>query len=161
MDLASAEARRRGTDVVDTGDVLVGLIREGNGIAGHVLSDDSVTVELVVGARGAVSAGSDVTLAGIESQGLLEAAWLRHDYVGTEHLLLALCCLKAGKAAQLLTNLGKRPVELCSFVLEILGHHEEWERWLLDHRDLVGPCDRPIRSYCLLHRRPPANTGRE
>jgi ATP-dependent Clp protease ATP-binding subunit ClpC len=150
IDLATAEATRRGVEVVDSVDVLIGLIREGDGIAGHVLRADSITIELVLGARDSVSAGSDITLADVESQALKEATWLRHNYVGTEHLLLTLCCLKEGKAVQLLTHLNKRPVQLCSFVLEILGHHEEWERWLLDHRHLVGCCDLPLRSICFL-----------
>jgi ATP-dependent Clp protease ATP-binding subunit ClpC len=152
MDLASAEAVERSAEVVDTVDVLIGLIREGDGVAGHALRADCIAVELIRGARDAISAGPDLTLADVESQGLKEGAWLQHNYVGTEHLLLALCCLKEGKAARLLTSLGKPPVQLCSFVLEILGHEDEWERWLLEHRDLVGPCELPLRSICFLDR---------
>jgi ATP-dependent Clp protease ATP-binding subunit ClpC len=148
MDLASAETAQRGADVVDTVDILVGLIREGDGIAAHVLRAVSVTVEQIYGPRDSVSAAPDVTLADVESQALKETAWFRHGYVGTEHLLLALCCLKEGKAARILAGLGQPPVQLCSFILEILGHNEEWERWLLEHRDRIESRNGPLRSYC-------------
>lgn len=147
MDFASEEAARRSAEVIDTVDIVVGLIRDGDGVAAHVLRADSITIELAWGARDLVFAGPDVTMMDVESQAAKQAAWLGHCYVGTEHLLLALCCLRTGKAAQLFASLGKSPVQLCSFDLEILGHHEEWDRWLLDHRDLVGPCDVPIQSY--------------
>ncbi len=52
-------------------------------------------------------------------------------------MLLGICCLKDSKAAQLLERLGKHPVQLCHFVVEILGHGDEWDRWLTDHPELT------------------------
>jgi hypothetical protein len=125
MYLASAEAARRGEDSPDTVDMLVGMLREADGIAGRVLAYDSVEVDLVLGARDSVCGEPDVSLADVESRSLIEAAWLHHSYAGTEHLLLAVCCL------------NKHPVQICWFVLQILGHFDEWERWLAEHPDVA------------------------
>ncbi len=138
MSLASAEAARRGDDSVDTVDVLVGMLREGKkSIAWHVLSHHCsvpVDVDHVLAARQAVCAISDVPLAEFVSQSHLEVKWLGHSYVGTEHLLLAVCALVRSRAARLLTASGNPPVQVCSHVLDILGHFE-LERWLVDHPD--------------------------
>jgi hypothetical protein len=138
MDLASAEAARRGDDSVDTVDVLVGMLREGKkSIAGNVLSfhcSVPVDVDLVLAGRQAVCDVPDVTLADLVSQSLLEVRWRNHNYVGTEHLLLAVCALVRSRGARLLTALGNRPVQVCSHVLDILGHFE-LDRWVADHPD--------------------------
>jgi ATP-dependent Clp protease ATP-binding subunit ClpC len=138
MDLASAEAGRRGDNSVDTVDVLVGMLREGKeSIAWHVLVFQCpvpVDVNLVLDARPAVCDVADVSLTELVSQSLLEAKWLNHNYVGTEHLLLAICALVRSRAARLLTASGNRPVQVCSYVLDILGHFD-LERWLADHPD--------------------------
>ena len=148
IELASAEAAQRGDDLVDTVDILVGMLREGNGIAGHVLARDSVDVDLVLGVRDSVCTDPDASLADVESRSLIEAAWLNHGYVGTEHLLLALCCLNKSRGARLLAGLGKPPVQICSFVLDILGRTDEWERWLVDHSDVAhGHGTTAMRSY--------------
>jgi hypothetical protein len=53
--------------------------------------------------------------------------------VGTEHLLLGVCSLTDCKAVRLLSGIGKPPVELCQEVLELLGHGNEWNRWIAEH----------------------------
>lgn len=62
------------------------------------------------------------------SRCLVEAEWFNHHYVGTEHLLLGVCCLTCCKAAKLLTDIGKPPIELCQLVVEVVGHGHEWGR---------------------------------
>jgi ATP-dependent Clp protease ATP-binding subunit ClpC len=132
--LATAEAVLRGESVADTVDLLVGMLREGKGIAGHVLAFFSgVELDLILGARDSVRGVPDVSLADVESRCLIEAAWLHHNYVGTEHLLLAVCCLDKSRGARLLATLGKHPVQVCSYVFDILGTSDDWERWLVDH----------------------------
>jgi ATP-dependent Clp protease ATP-binding subunit ClpC len=139
MRLASEEAARRGDDSVDTVDVLVGMLREGKeSVAWHVLSvhcSVSVDVSLVVTGRQSVCDVPDVALAEFVAQSLLEAKWLNHRYVGTEHLLLAVCALVRSRAARLLTASGNGPVQICSHILDILGHFESLDRWLVDHPD--------------------------
>ncbi len=149
MYLASAEAARRGEDSPDTVDMLVGMLREADGIAWRVLAHDSVEVDLVLGARDSVCGEPDVSLADVESRSLIEVAWLNHGYVGTEHLLLAVCCLNKSRGARLLVGLGKQPLQLCSFVLEILGHQDEWRRWLAEHPEMArGHDTTALRGLC-------------
>jgi ATP-dependent Clp protease ATP-binding subunit ClpC len=141
MNLASVEAARRADDSVDTVDVLVGMLREGKeSVAWHVLSvhcSVSVDINLVLAGRQAVCDVSDVPLAEFVSQSLLEAKWLDHRYVGTEHLLLAVCALFRSRAARLLAASGNGPVQICSHVLGIVGRarDDELDRWLVDHPD--------------------------
>jgi ATP-dependent Clp protease ATP-binding subunit ClpC len=141
MNLASAEAARRGDDSIDTVDVLVGMLREGKeSVAWHVLSfhcSVPVDVDLVLAARQAVCDLPDVAFEELISQSLLEAKWLDHRYVGTEHLLLAVCALVRSRAARLLADSGNGPVQVCSHILDIVGRarDDELERWLVDHPD--------------------------
>jgi ATP-dependent Clp protease ATP-binding subunit ClpC len=138
--LATAEAAGRGESMADTVDLLVGMLREGGGVAWHVLAFfSSVALEAVLGARESTCAEPDVSLADVESRCRIEATWLDHHYPGTEHLLLAVCCLDKSRGARLLTQLGKQPVQVCSSVFDILGHSDDWERWLADDHPQMAP----------------------
>ena len=53
-----------------------------------------------------------------------EARLLRHNYIGTEHLLLGLLREDQGVAAKALTSLGIAPDEVRDQVVEIIGHGE-------------------------------------
>jgi ATP-dependent Clp protease ATP-binding subunit ClpC len=133
IDLASVEAAGRGDELVDTVDVVVGMLREGSGIAAYALRNNSIGLDAVLRGRDSVCDRPDVTLADVESRSLIEADWLGHRYPGTEHLLLAVCCLDQSRGARLLACLGYHPVQLCSYVIDMLGRTDEWERWLVTH----------------------------
>ena len=133
VELASGEATRLGDGSVNTIHLLVGMLREGEGVAGKVLAEFDVNVDTVLGAYKLMGSESDATLEDVESQCLIEAEWFNHRYAGTEHLLLGVCCLTNCRAAKLLTDIGKPPVELCQLVVEVVGHGHEWKRWLVDH----------------------------
>ncbi len=49
-----------------------------------------------------------------------EAARLRHDYIGTEHLLLGLTRLGEGRAIEMITNLGLEPADLKASIEEVV-----------------------------------------
>ncbi len=49
-----------------------------------------------------------------------EAARLRHDYIGTEHLLLGLIRLGEGRAIEIITNLGLEPPDLKASIEEVV-----------------------------------------
>ena len=49
-----------------------------------------------------------------------EAARLRHDYIGTEHLLLGLIRLGEGRAIDVMTNLGLDLMDLKSSIEEVV-----------------------------------------
>jgi len=134
---ASAEAERLGHAAADTVDLLLGMIREGMGIAGVALAQHGIGADTVIRLYDSVSAQPDVTFDELTARSHREAKWFGHPYMGTEHLLLAVCCMTDSRAARLLRRVGKHPVELCRFVVEILGHHHEWDRWLAEHRDVA------------------------
>lgn len=140
VDLAAAEASRLGDDSVNTVHLLVGMLREGEGVAAKVLGEYEIEIDTVLDADKSIGLGTDATLSEVESRCLAEAEWFKHRYVGTEHLLLGVCCLTDCRAAKLLADIGKPPVELCQLVVEVVGHGHEWNRWLADHPEL--PVDR-------------------
>ena len=136
VDLASAEAAQLGDASVNTIHLLVGMLREGKGVAGNVLAEYGIDVDAVLEAYQSIGHEPDATLEDVESRCLVEAKWFKHNYVGTEHLLLGVCSLANCKAAKLLSDIGKPPVELCQSAVDLLGHGHEWNRWLTDHPEL-------------------------
>lgn len=114
--LAHEEARHLGHNFVGTEQILVGLIGEGTGIAAKVLKSQGVTlnearieVEKIIG-RGSGVVGADIPFTPRSKRvlelSLEEARSLGHDYISTEHLLLALIQDGSGVAAKVLENLG-------------------------------------------------------
>lgn len=100
MMLAQEEARRLGHNFVGTEQILLGMIGEGTGIAakalkskGVNLKDARLKVEKIIG-RGAGFVAKEIPFTPRAKRLLeyscYEAQRLRHDYVGTEHLLLGL-----------------------------------------------------------------------
>jgi ATP-dependent Clp protease ATP-binding subunit ClpC len=116
--LAQADARDLGHDYLGTEHLLLGLLREGDGVGGRVLADLGVTLPQVrralvgiVGRGDAAGAGA-IRLTPRSKRVLVlaadEAQRLGHDYLGTEHLLLALVREGDGVAAGILESLGVR-----------------------------------------------------
>jgi PII-like signaling protein len=124
---------------VDSVDVLLAMLRENTGVAWGVLAHLNVDVETVERClREQVSRDepSAAYLAALDAKSLAEAKWLDHNYAGTEHLLLALCQIRPSAATDVLTRLGVQPRDICKQVLDLLGHHDDWQRWLADHPDM-------------------------
>jgi PII-like signaling protein len=133
---AAVESRRV---YVDSVDVLLSMLREKIGVAGRVLAQLNVDIETVERClREQVSRDepSDAYLSALEAKSLAEAKWLDHHYAGTEHLLLALCETRPSAATDVLMRLGVQPRDVCREVLQLLGHHDDWQRWLADHPDM-------------------------
>jgi ATP-dependent Clp protease ATP-binding subunit ClpC len=133
--LAQDEARRLQHGYIGTEHLLLGLIREEQGIAARVLALRGVELEA---ARSQVTqmvghGGEPVTapqlpltprLNNILHLSLREAAALRHDYIGTEHLLIALLREGGGVALNLLRQLGVSPEQVWDDVYRQLGAAE-------------------------------------
>ncbi len=137
--LARAQARQSHRGFVDSVDVLLAMIREPGGIAGHVLADlgiQSDTVEKCLRDEVSRESPTDNFLAQLYKNSVSEANLMRDRFVGTEHLLLALCETRPSAATDIFMRLGCQPRELCQDVLEILGRHDDWQRWLADHPDM-------------------------
>jgi ATP-dependent Clp protease ATP-binding subunit ClpC len=133
LGLAQDEAHRLGHNYIGTEHILIGLAREGNGVAAQVLGTlgaDSdqirVAVEAVIG-RGdrAVQGESGLTPRAkrVLEFAVDEARRLGHHYVGTEHLLLGLMREREGIAAGVLERLGLNPDRVRSEILEALSQN--------------------------------------
>jgi ATP-dependent Clp protease ATP-binding subunit ClpC len=115
--LAKKEAQRLNHNYLGTEHVLLGLLKLGQGIAVNVLRNLNLDyetvrteVERLVGFGPEIQVYGDPALTGkvkkVFEFANEEAASLNHNYVGTEHLLLALLRQTDGVAAQVLENLN-------------------------------------------------------
>lgn len=132
MLLAQEEALRLNHNYIGTEHILLGLLREGEGIAAQVLKNKGITLEIVRNnIEELVGIGEEKTskILGytprtktVVEYSLSEAQNLGHNYIGTEHLLLALLREGDGIAAQLLKAMG---LSFEDVVQEILQHMNE------------------------------------
>jgi ATP-dependent Clp protease ATP-binding subunit ClpA len=116
--LSREESARLHHEYVGTEHLLLGLIREGEGVGATVLQNLDVNLdelqdrieEIVKKGNASVVAGPDLPYTS-RAKKVLELAMgqasdMKHRYVGTEHLLLGLIEEEKGIAAQLLADLG-------------------------------------------------------
>jgi ATP-dependent Clp protease ATP-binding subunit ClpC len=114
--LAQDEARALKHNYIGTEHILLGLLREEEGLAARVLESLDITVEEVrAQVARIVGQGDEVTTGQIPftprakkvlELSLREALNLGHRYIGTEHILLGMLREKEGVAAQLLHRRG-------------------------------------------------------
>ena len=113
---AQGEAQRFNHNYIDTEHVLLGLLREEEGVAARVLANLGVelnkvraAVEFIVG-RGEKPSGGEIGLTPrakrVIELGIDEARRSGHNYIGTEHLLLGLLRGTEGVAVGILENFG-------------------------------------------------------
>src|SRR3982750_4845178 len=138
MQLANQEAQRFNHEYVGTEHVLLGLIKEGSGVAANVLKNlDADPGKSRNEGEKLVKSGPDMVTMGklpqtprakkVIEYAIEEARNLNHNYVGTEHLLLGLLREHDGVAAQVLMNLGLKLEEVREEVLNLLGAGVESE----------------------------------
>lgn len=133
LSLAQEEAVRLGHTNIGTEHILLGLIREGDGIAAKALvalglgmEKIQKEVETLIG-RGS---GQPTSIAytprakKVIELSMDEARKLGHTYVGTEHILLGLIREGEGVAARVLNNLGVSLNKARGQVLQLLGSTE-------------------------------------
>ncbi|MBF8189570.1 Clp protease [Nonomuraea sp. K274] len=129
--LAQEEARTMNHDYIGTEHILLGLVHEGEGLAALVL--DSCGVELAhvrafvdreVG-HGAKPPGGHIPFTPrakkVLELSLREALQLRHNYIGTEHILLGLIREGEGLAAQALVDCGADLADVRQRLLDRVG----------------------------------------
>ncbi|MDE3004766.1 MAG: ATP-dependent Clp protease ATP-binding subunit [Gemmatimonadota bacterium] len=130
--MAREEAIRLQHDYVGTEHILLGLIREGEGVAAAVLQHLSVDLEQIhERVEESVRKGKATIALGelpytsrakkVLEFAMKEARELTHSYVGTEHLLLGLLREEKGIAAQVLNSLGVTLDEARGETLKVLG----------------------------------------
>ena len=136
MQLANQEAQRFNHEYIGTEHVLLGLVKEGSGVAANVLKNldiDLRKIRLEVERIVQHGPGGDNATLGrlphtprakkVIEYSIEEARNLNHNYVGTEHLLLGLLREQEGVAAQVLMNLGLKLEDVREEVLNLLGHN--------------------------------------
>jgi ATP-dependent Clp protease ATP-binding subunit ClpC len=133
LQMAREEAARLHHEYVGTEHILLGLIREGEGVAAAVLTNLNVDLEeiqqkieeTVKKGKAAAAAGPDLPYTSrakkVLELAMSEARELNHSYVGTEHLLLGLLREQEGVAAQVLMNLGVKLEQVRAEVLVVMG----------------------------------------
>jgi ATP-dependent Clp protease ATP-binding subunit ClpC len=134
LQMAREEAARLHHEYVGTEHILLGLIREGEGVAAAVLTNLNVDLEEIQqkieetvkkGKAPAAAGPPDLPYTSrakkVLELAMAEARELNHSYVGTEHLLLGLLREEKGIAAQVLTDAGVNLEQARAETLRLLG----------------------------------------
>lgn len=132
MALAREEARRFNHEYIGTEHILLGLVKEGSGVAANVLQNLDVELKKVrLEIEKIVQTGPDLISVGqlpftprvkkTLEFAMEEARALGHNYIGTEHLLLGLLREQEGVAAQVLMNLGLKLDDVREEIIGLLG----------------------------------------
>lgn len=133
MQLANQEAQRFNHEYIGTEHILLGLVKEGSGVAANVLKNLEVDLRKIrLEVEKLVQSGPEMVTVGklpqtprakkVIEYSMEEARNLNHTYVGTEHILLGLLREQEGVAAQVLMNLGLKLEDVREEVLNLLGH---------------------------------------
>ncbi len=132
MQLASQEAQRLNHEYIGTEHILLGLIKEGGGVAANVLKNLDIGLRKIrLEVEKIICCGPDMVTMGklpqtprakkVIEYANEEARDLNHNYVGTEHLLLGLLREEEGVAAIILMNLGLKSKDVRFAVLNYLA----------------------------------------
>src|SRR6266545_1609487 len=129
--LAQEEARMLNHNYIGTEHILLGLIHEGEGVAGKALESLNISpeavrqqVEEIIGQGQAAPTGHipfTPRAKKVLELSLREALQLGHNYIGTEHILLGLIREGEGVAAQVLQKLGADLNRVRQTVIQLLS----------------------------------------
>ncbi|CQR71566.1 Negative regulator of genetic competence ClpC/MecB [Sporomusa ovata DSM 2662] len=128
--LAQQEAAKYGHGYIGTEHLLLGLLREGEGVAAKALNSLGLEIAAVrvhvenilgTGQQQTSDIGYTPRAKKVIELAMEEALRLGHNYVGTEHILLGLIREGEGIAAQVLTGLGVDINLMRQRVIEMLG----------------------------------------
>ncbi len=155
MQLANQESQRFNHEYIGTEHILLGLVKEGSGVAANVLKNLDVDLRRVrLEVEKILQSGPDMLTGRKLPQtprakkaieyAIEEARELNHNYVGTEHLLLGLLRENEGVAAQVLMNFGLRLQDVREEVLVLLGHNAADRDRNVD--DVRWPPENPLQD---------------
>ena len=130
---AAEAAMELGHNYVGTEHLLVGLIREGDGVAGKILEANGLTDDKVIDLI-AEMIGTGAPIDNIQPEATprtkrvfehsyIEARRLGHNYIGTEHLLIALLRESESVAVRILVELGVQPQTLYNDIIRLLNEN--------------------------------------
>ena len=131
MQLANQEAQRLRHEYIGTEHILLGLMREGSGVAANVLRNLRVDLrDIRLEVERLLAVGPDATKGKLpltpRAKNVIEyavaaARELNHNYIGSEHLLLGLLREQEGVAAQVLAHLGVTSDKTTTEIISLLG----------------------------------------
>ena len=134
---AAESALELGHNYVGTEHLLIGLIREGEGVAGKILEANEVSEDKVIEKISAMVGTGEPIPSGqpeatprtkrVFERSYIEAQRMGHNYVGTEHLLIALLRERECLAVRILVSLGVQPKDLYQDVMQLLNDTGEEE----------------------------------
>ena len=138
LTLAQEEAQRFNHNYIGTEHLLLGLVREGDGVAARVLSNMGVqlpkvrsAVEFIIG-RGETMVMGEIGLTPrakkVIELAVDEARRLNHHYIGTEHLLLGLVREGEGIAAGVLESLGVNLEKVRAQVMQVVSQSPSYSQ---------------------------------
>jgi ATP-dependent Clp protease ATP-binding subunit ClpC len=135
LSLAQEEAQRLQHNYIGTEHLLLGLVREGEGVAGKVLTSLGVDLKRVRKAvEDIIGRGDRIVLGEIGltprakkviELAVDEARRLNHHYIGTEHLLLGLLREGEGIGAGVLESFGLSLQEVRAKTIEVLNEQSK------------------------------------
>jgi ATP-dependent Clp protease ATP-binding subunit ClpC len=152
LTLAQEEAHRFNHNYIGTEHLLLGLVREGDGVAARVLANMGVqlpkvrsAVEFIIG-RGDSMIVGEIGLTPrakkVIELAVDEARRLNHHYIGTEHLLLGLVREGEGIAAGVLESLGVNLEKVRQQVLQVVsqnsGYQQKAQQTKTPYMDALG-----------------------
>ena len=135
LSLAQEEAQRFKHNYIGTEHLLLGLIREKEGVAAQVLNNLGVELDQVRHAVETIIGQGDHTILGeigltprakmVIQLAVKEAQRLQHHYIGSEHILLGLIREGQGIAAKVLESSGLQLERVREETLQILRQHKQ------------------------------------
>ena len=165
LTLAQEEAERSHHSYIGTEHLLLGLLREGEGLAGKVLANLGVqigqvrqAIEFTLGRDPSIVIKQIVPTSRVKrviEVSFAESQRLGHNYVGTEHLLLGLILESEGIAAHVLMDLGVTEAKVRSEIQRLMESAEpepaprvtERRVYKVGQRVLVHEPDPPYRMW--------------
>lgn len=137
LQLANQEALRHENEWLGTEHLLVGILREGGGVAVNVLRNlDINPTEVLLAAEKAVVRGVASVPMGrlprtprcdrVLLRAVIASSEMGHNYVGTEHLLLGLIATSGGPGHEVLNSFSLTFDKVRGAIAEILGGSEHW-----------------------------------
>ncbi|MEJ6949613.1 ATP-dependent Clp protease ATP-binding subunit [Natronospora cellulosivora (SeqCode)] len=156
LSLAEQSAVRLKHNYVGTEHILLGLIKESQGIAAKVLSEVNINEEKIIEqVKKIVGEGKEdiqkpVSLTPrskkILNLSMDEARRLGHNYIGTEHLLLGLIREGEGIAVRIITELGGDLKTIHKQIIDLLGGQSNLEKQGVDKNSETANLDEYSRD---------------
>lgn len=132
ISLSRQSAKELGHGYVGTEHLLLGLIKEGQGVASKILVSQGITEDVIIEKIKKIGLAGNVQLADVEDftprakrvleSSLREAVNMKTNMIGTEHILLALLRETDCIAVKLISSSGVTVQKLYQLILKNLGH---------------------------------------